>query len=61
MESEIVLSWPLWAAAAAVMLAAGLTQGGLGFGFPSVSTPAPVLLLVIAIVLVAQAAGDFVR
>jgi len=43
-ESELYLSWPLWAAAAGVLLAAGVTQGALGFGFPAVSTPVLVLL-----------------
>lgn len=44
MESELVLSWPLWVAAGIVILAAGLTQGALGFGFPAISTPILVLL-----------------
>ncbi len=44
MEAELVLSWPLWVAAGIVMLAAGLTQGALGFGFPAISTPILVLL-----------------
>ncbi|MBM3357266.1 MAG: sulfite exporter TauE/SafE family protein [Betaproteobacteria bacterium] len=44
MDSELVLSWPLWAAAGAVFLAAGFTQGALGFGFPTISTPVLVLL-----------------
>ena len=43
-ESEIVLSGAIWVAITAVMLAAGLTQGALGFGFPAVSTPILVLL-----------------
>jgi hypothetical protein len=43
-ESEFALSWPLWAAAAAVLLLAGITQGALGFGFPAISTPVLVLL-----------------
>jgi hypothetical protein len=43
-ESELILSWPLWAAAAAVLFAAGITQGALGFGFPAISTPVLVLL-----------------
>jgi len=34
----------LWAAAAAVLLAAGITQGALGFGFPAISTPVLVVL-----------------
>lgn len=44
MESEIVLSWAIWAAAGAAILAAGLTQGALGFGFPAISTPILVLM-----------------
>lgn len=44
MESELVLSGPLWIAAGIVILAAGLTQGVLGFGFPTISTPILVLL-----------------
>lgn len=34
----------MWAAATAIMFAAGLTQGALGFGFPTISTPILVLL-----------------
>jgi uncharacterized membrane protein YfcA len=34
----------LWAAAAAVLLVAGITQGALGFGFPAISTPVLVVL-----------------
>lgn len=44
MESELVLSWPLWTAVASVLFAAGVTQGALGFGFPAISTPVLVLL-----------------
>jgi len=43
-ESELLLSPSLWAAAAAVLLAAGITQGALGFGFPAISTPVLVVL-----------------
>jgi hypothetical protein len=43
-ESELALSWPLWAAAAGVLLLAGVTQGALGFGFPAISTPVLVVL-----------------
>ncbi len=39
MESEIAMAWPLWAAAAGILLLAGITQGALGFGFPAISTP----------------------
>ena len=44
MESELALSWPLWAAAAGALLLAGSTQGALGFGFPAISTPVLMLL-----------------
>lgn len=44
MESELILSWPLWFFAAGVLFLAGLTQGALGFGFPTVSTPLLVLM-----------------
>jgi uncharacterized membrane protein YfcA len=43
-ESDLVLSPSLWAAAAVVLLAAGVTQGALGFGFPAISTPVLVVL-----------------
>jgi uncharacterized protein len=41
---EIVLSWPVWTAAAAVIFAAGFIQGAIGFGFPAISTPLLTLL-----------------
>ena len=44
METEVALSWPLWSAAAAALFLAGITQGALGFGFPTISTPVLVLL-----------------
>lgn len=44
MESDLALNPSLWAAAAAVLLAAGVTQGALGFGFPAISTPVLVVL-----------------
>jgi uncharacterized membrane protein YfcA len=43
-ESDLVLIPTLWAAAAVVLLAAGITQGALGFGFPAISTPVLVVL-----------------
>jgi hypothetical protein len=43
-ESDLVLNPTLWAAAAVVLLAAGITQGALGFGFPAISTPVLVVL-----------------
>jgi uncharacterized membrane protein YfcA len=45
MEPELALSWPLWAAAAGALFLAGVTQGALGFGFPTISTPILVLLV----------------
>lgn len=44
MEPEIALTWAVWLAAAAAILAAGITQGALGFGFPTISTPVLVLV-----------------
>lgn len=44
MESGIALAWPLWTAAAGILLLAGITQGALGFGFPAISTPLLVLI-----------------
>jgi uncharacterized membrane protein YfcA len=44
-ETELALSWPLWLAAACALLLAGITQGALGFGFPTISTPILVLLV----------------
>jgi uncharacterized membrane protein YfcA len=45
MEPGLTLSWPLWAAAAGALFLAGVTQGALGFGFPTISTPILVLLV----------------
>lgn len=44
MEAGATLPLTLWLAVAAVLFAAGLTQGALGFGFPTVSTPLLVLM-----------------
>jgi uncharacterized protein len=44
LESEVLLSWPLWTAAATALFLAGATQGALGFGFPTISTPILMLL-----------------
>jgi len=38
------MSPALWAAAAGVLLLAGVTQGALGFGFPAIATPLLVLM-----------------
>jgi uncharacterized protein len=40
----ISLTWTLWLGCAVVMIAAGVTQGALGFGFPALSTPLLALL-----------------
>jgi uncharacterized protein len=45
LESDLALSWPLWTAAAGALFLAGITQGALGFGFPTISTPILVLLV----------------
>jgi hypothetical protein len=44
LDPEIVLSSPLWATAAGILLVAGITQGALGFGFPAIATPLLVLI-----------------
>ena len=44
MESEIALTTSVWLAAGVAILAAGVTQGALGFGFPTISTPVLVLV-----------------
>src|SRR5690242_1052175 len=38
------LTWTLWLYCAGVILAAGMTQGTLGFGFPALATPLLALL-----------------
>ena len=43
-ESDLTLSLGAWIAITAIIFAAGLTQGAIGFGFPSVSTPLLVLV-----------------
>lgn len=60
MESELVLSWPLWVAAGIVILAAGLTQGALGFGFPAISTPILVLLTDVKTAIILNLLPNFV-
>ena len=44
MESELLFSWPVWAAIGTAIFAAAVTQGTFGFGFPVISTPVLVLL-----------------
>jgi uncharacterized protein len=39
------MTWPVWVAAATILFAAGITQGALGFGFPTISTPMLVLMM----------------
>jgi hypothetical protein len=60
MESEIVLSWAIWAAAGAAILAAGLTQGALGFGFPAISTPILVLMTDVKTAIILNLMPNFV-
>ena len=59
-ESEIVLSQAIWVAAAATMLAAGLTQGALGFGFPAISTPILALLTDVKMAIILNLLPNFV-
>jgi hypothetical protein len=69
LESELLLSWPLWSAVATALFLAGLTQGALGYGFPTISTLLLMLLtdvntaiiLAIALLLFAQGARFFLR
>jgi uncharacterized membrane protein YfcA len=44
LESGLALTPELWAGAAAALFVAGITQGALGFGFPSISTPLLMLM-----------------
>src|SRR5262245_36742905 len=44
MDGDVTLAWTLWSGAAFALFLAGITQGALGFGFPTVSTPVLVLL-----------------
>ena len=65
LESELLLSWPLWSAVATALFLAGLTQGAL----PTISTllfmlPTDVntaIILPIALLLFAQGARFFLR
>jgi uncharacterized membrane protein YfcA len=44
-DAAILLTWPVWLAAAATLFAAGFAQGALGFGFPAVSAPILFLMM----------------
>lgn len=59
MEPEL-LPWPVWAAAAGAILAAGLTQGVLGFGFPTISTPVLVLVTDVKTAIILNLLPNFV-
>ena len=50
----------LWAAVAATLLAAGITQGALGFGFPAISTPVLVLLTDVKTAIILNLLPNFV-
>jgi uncharacterized protein len=60
MEPELLLSWPIWTAAGVVILAAGLTQGALGFGFPTISTPILALLTDVKTAIILNLLPNFV-
>jgi uncharacterized membrane protein YfcA len=60
MESELVLSWAVWVAAGLAILAAGLTQGALGFGFPAISTPILVLMTDVKTAIILNLMPNFV-
>src|SRR5688572_27751463 len=60
MESEIALTWAVWLAAAAALLAAGVTQGALGFGFPTISTPVLVLVTDVKTAIILNLMPNFV-
>jgi uncharacterized membrane protein YfcA len=60
MGAELTLSWPVWTAAAAAILAAGFTQGALGFGFPTISTPVLVLVTDVKTAIILNLLPNFV-
>lgn len=60
MESDIVLSPLVWAAIGATMLAAGVTQGALGFGFPAISTPILMLMTDVKTAIILNLLPNFV-
>jgi uncharacterized membrane protein YfcA len=60
MESELILSSPLWLATAGVLFLAGMTQGALGFGFPAISTPLLVLMFDVKTAIILNLLPNFI-
>jgi uncharacterized membrane protein YfcA len=60
MDSELVLSSPLWLATAGVLFLAGMTQGTLGFGFPAISTPLLVLMFDVKTAIILNLLPNFI-
>ena len=60
MESEIALTTSVWLAAGVAILAAGVTQGALGFGFPTISTPVLVLVTDVKTAIILNLMPNFV-
>lgn len=60
MDSELILSSPLWLATAGVLFLAGMTQGALGFGFPAISTPLLVLMFDVKTAIILNLLPNFV-
>lgn len=60
MEAELALTWGVWLAAGVAILAAGVTQGALGFGFPTISTPVLVLVTDVKTAIILNLMPNFV-
>lgn len=60
MDSGLILSSPLWLAAAGVLFLAGMTQGALGFGFPAISTPLLVLMVDVKTAIILNLLPNFI-
>lgn len=60
MDSGLILSSPLWLAAAGVLFLAGMTQGALGFGFPAISTPLLVLMFDVKTAIILNLLPNFI-
>lgn len=60
MDSELILSSPLWLATAGVLFLAGMTQGALGFGFPAISTPLLVLMFDVKTAIILNLLPNFI-
>lgn len=60
MDADLILSLPLWLAAAAVLFLAGMTQGALGFGFPAISTPLLVLMFDVKTAIILNLLPNFI-